>query len=106
MSDDNVSTVPLAGGSDQRLVRRYRTTRYAFGILRNRFEIRPAQREPIIRWLTWLHKHEKVPIGEICEMCKTCRDSDDFYNKSKSWLKSGHPLLLKPNTNDMPHTSA
>ena len=77
------------------VVRRlYRTERYAFGILRNRFAIRPAQREPIMLWLTWLHKHECYDIGTVCDLCADCDTAAEFYGRAKRMFRKGHPLSL------------
>ena len=65
--------------------RRRRTLRYAYGILRNRMEIRPAQREPIIRWLGYL-KANGNSIGTICDLCAKATSAQHFYNAAKQLL--------------------
>ena len=79
-------TDAAAGGhSLHPVVRRRRTLRYAYGILRNRMEIRPAQREPIIRWLGYL-KANGNSIGTICDLCAKSTSTQHFYNTAKQLL--------------------
>lgn len=59
--------------------------RYAFGILRNRFSVRPAQREPVIRWLNNLVE-AGYSISDVCELCSRAKDWGQFYDSATWWL--------------------
>ena len=69
----------------QPIVMRELSPRYAFGILRNRFEVRPAQREPVIRWLNNLVE-AGYPIADVCELCSRAEDWGQFYDSATWWL--------------------
>ena len=67
------------------VVMRELSPRYAFGILCNRFGVRPAQREPVIRWLNNLVE-AGYPIDDVCELCSRAADWGQFYDSATWWL--------------------
>ena len=81
------------------------SARYAFGILRNRLGIRPAQRESVIRWLNNLVDFG-YPVADVCDLCAMVTSFGQFYDCATWWLmrvnrnegRKGKTVLINPHS--------